>query len=136
MQVNEVKWTASETKRDVASAVERIGKVEAALGDLKGSVLSSLTRIESAIKTQSQVPQSTTPVAQLLISLSDAEAIRSGLPTFDPDAAYKGIGRLGDVLTDVKLNGFPEELIAKYPHLKPLRYVFDMKRPDSDCDCV
>ena len=45
VQVNDVRSTAAETKRDVANAIERIAKIEAMLGDVKtgqGSVTNSL----------------------------------------------------------------------------------------------
>jgi hypothetical protein len=119
VQIYDVKSTVAETKRDIGSAIERITKIEGTLGEVKtgqGSVTGSLARIESALKGQ----------PQLLISVNDAQTIRSALK-FDPETAYKGVANLGDVLTDAKLSDFPKDLIEKFPQLKTLRYVFDMK---------
>jgi len=125
VQINDVKSTVAETKRDIASAIERITKIEGTLGEVKtgqGSVTSSLARIESALKGQPQPA----PTPQLLISVNDAQTIPSALK-FDPETAYKGVGNLGDVLTDAKLSDFPKDLTEKFPQLKTLRYVFDTK---------
>jgi hypothetical protein len=91
----------------------------------QGSVTGSLARIESALKGQPPAPQPT-PVPGLLISVNDAQTIRSALKA-DPDTTYKSVGRLGDVLTDAKLSEFPKELVEQFPQLRTLRYVFDVK---------
>ena len=124
VQVNDVRSTAAETKRDVANAIERIAKIEAMLGDVKtgqGSVTNSLARIESTLKGS---PQS---APELLISVNDAQVIRANV-NYDPETVYKGSAKLGDVLTNAKLSDFPEGLTAKYPQLKTLRFVFDEKK--------
>jgi len=129
LQISDVKSTASDTKRDIAAAVERISKLEVAIAELKtsqGSVTGSLARIENNIASALKGQPQPTPVSQLLISLNDAQTIRSALK-FDIDTAYKGIGKLGDLLTDAKLSDFPEDLIEKFPQLKALRYVFNIK---------
>jgi hypothetical protein len=129
MQIYEVMSTVADIKRDVTGAVEKIGKIEETLGPLEaagqGSVTGSLARIESALKGQLP-PLQPTVVPRLLISVNDAQAIRSALKA-DPDTTYKNEGKLGDVLTNAKLSDFPKELVEQFPQLKTLRYVFDVK---------
>jgi hypothetical protein len=129
VQIYDVKSTVADIKRDLGSAVERIGKIEAALSEVKtgqGSVASSLARIESSIASARPPTSQPILVPQLLMSVNDAGTIRSALK-FDPDTAYKGVGKIGDVLTDAKLSDFPKDLIEQFPQLKTLRYVFDAK---------
>jgi hypothetical protein len=86
VQINDVKSTLTDAKRDITSAVERIAKIEGTIGEVKtgqGSVINSLARIESALKGQPQPQPLPAPTPQLLISVNDAQTIRSALK-FDP----------------------------------------------------
>jgi hypothetical protein len=127
-QINDVKSNLEATKVTVATALQKITNVENTIGELRsgqGSVTGSLSRIEAALRGQ-QSPSPQTIATQLLISIDDAQTIRAALK-LDPEQVYKGVGKLGDILTDAKLLDFPTELVAKFPQLKSMRYTFDSK---------
>jgi len=134
LQIYDVKSTIADTKRDVASALEKIAKIEKTLGQVEagqGSVTGSLARIESNIESALRGPPQPPPpqpilVPRLLISVNDAQIIRSALKA-DPNTTYKAVGKIGDVLTDAKLSDFPKELVEQFPQLRTLQYVFDVK---------
>jgi hypothetical protein len=132
LQVHDVKSNLDETRRNVADALERIGKIETAtrtiegaVGELRGGQVAAsgtLSRIESYIVAALRGQNA----PQLLISFDDAQTIRATLK-FDPDQAYKGVGKLGDILADAKFFDFPSDLVSKFPQLKAMRYTFDAK---------
>jgi hypothetical protein len=113
---------------------ERLTKLEATVAALQTSenrfasaTAGSLSRIEDRLAGATK-GQSTVTIPTLLISSEDAAAIRNAVKaTFDQASAYKTIGKLGDIVSDVKLLEFPEDLISKYPLLKSTRYAFDLK---------
>jgi len=131
-QFYDVKSSLDETKRNVADALVRIGKIETATSGIKGAVSElqggqvaasgAFSRIESYIVAALRGQNA----PQLLISFDDAQTIRATLK-FDPDQAYKGEGKLGDILADTKFFDFPSDLVSKFPQLKAMRYTFDAK---------
>ena len=89
VQINDLKSTVTEIKRDIASAIERLAKLEQTAENVKkgqNSANSSIGRLEILLRAQLHPgPQ------ELLISPDDAQIIRSVLK-FDPDNAYGGVG--------------------------------------------
>jgi hypothetical protein len=145
-QIYDLKSSLGETKQNVASALERIGKIENAASTIEGAVAElrggqvaasdALSRIENNIAAAIRGPTSPLqPIAtQLLISLDDAQTIRAALKS-DPDQAYKNVGKLGDVLTDAKLLDFPADLVAKFHATKSHAIYIRRKRPNTYCLC-
>jgi hypothetical protein len=123
-QISDVKIDLRDAKRDISSALERLTTIEKMVAGIQAgqsTAAGSLSRIESLL---ALLPQG--PAPQLLISSEDAKTIRSMIK-FNPETAYKNVGRLGEVLTDAKLLDFPDDVVERFPLLRSLRYTFDVK---------
>jgi hypothetical protein len=123
IQMSTLKSDLENAKNDISS---RLDKIETAIANMtsgQSSVSGALSRIENRLAELSRPA----PQPQLLaLSNEDRSMIREQLK-FDPDVVYKGIGKLGEVVTNAKLLDFPDELIQKIPALKGTRYTFDIK---------
>ena len=137
IQIGDLKSDIRDTKHDVSGALERLGKIEDDIAELKASqsdATNALSRIEDHVAALQGLPTTPPSAPQLLISVDDAKFIRSWLK-FNPAEAYKGVGRVGDVLKDVALADFPSVVLEKFPLLKNMRYTFDLKG-ESPNSCV
>lgn len=123
VQVYEVKSDLSDAKRDIRDAKRDIAS---ALGRLTQLETGQATATGSLSRIESQLSAALRPAPQLLISSEDAKTIRSMLRS-QPGTEYKGVGRLGEVLTDVNLLDFPDDVLKRFPLLQSMRYVFDGK---------
>ena len=131
-------WLINDAKSSLGERItgvgDRLTKIETTVAALQTSetrfasaTAGSLSRIEDRLAAGTK-GQSTIAIPTLLISSEDAAAIRDAVKgTFDQADAYKSIGKVGDVISNVKLLEFPDELISKYPLLKSMRYAFDFK---------
>jgi hypothetical protein len=127
--INDARSTLGEK---IGGLGDRLTRVETTLAALQTNEMrfatatsGSLARIEEHL---AAATKGTIAVPTLLISSADALAILNALKgKFDSAVAYNAIGKVGDVVSDTKLFDFPEDLIAKYPLLKTMRYAFDIK---------
>ncbi len=131
-------WLINDAKSNLGAKIDGIGdrltKLEASVVTLQttenrftSATAGSLSRIEDRLVGGTKV-QPTVVIPTLLVSYEDAAAIRNAVKgTFDQASTYKSIGKVGDIVKDVKLLNFPEDLISKYPLLKSTQYAFDLK---------
>jgi hypothetical protein len=98
--------------------------LEIAVAELKGgqtSANNTLSRIDKRLAEAQQLPA-------LALTAEQFELLHTVLK-FDPELAYKGIGRQGDILPpDAKLFDYPSVVTDKIPALKGTQYTFDMKQ--------
>jgi hypothetical protein len=127
VQINQVRSDLVTQINQVQSTLaDRLSKLESSVAQVQtaqSNAAGSLSRIETRLAEASPVRQ---PVQLLALSTDELQLIASVLK-FDQAFAYKGIGGLGDVITDAKLLDFPTEILAKIPVLKTMRYTFNAK---------
>ncbi len=131
-------WLINDSTKSLGEKIigfgDRLTKLETSVNAVKtgedrfaSDAAGALSRIEDRLAAAAK-GQPTSPGSILLISTADAATIRNAVQSnFDSATAYNNVGKIGDIVSNVKLFEFPEPLINKYPLLKGTRYAFDIK---------
>jgi hypothetical protein len=120
VQINGVTTEVNKVRTELTA---RLDKLENAVADLKGGQTTAngaLSRIERRL---AETQQATPPLGLT----ADQIALLHQYLKLDPNLAYSGIGRQGDVLQDAKLYDYPSGVVDKIPALKGTQYTFDIK---------